>query len=144
VVHAIDSFVVRDIRVEGLQRIAPGTVFNYLPVRVGDTLTESAGARQSRRCSRPVLPGRAPGTQRQTLVVHVAERPSIDSIIISGTKDIDDKTLKQGLKTSAWPRPGVQQLAARQDRAGAQAPVLQPRPLRVSVKTTVTPLERNR
>ena len=99
VVHAIDSFVVRDIRVEGLQRIAPGTVFNYLPVRVGDTLTEAAGREaiqalfktgffQDVRLER----------SGNTLVVHVAERPSIDSITISGTKDIDDKTLKQGLK----------------------------------------------
>ena len=37
---AFDPFVVRDIRVEGVQRTEPGTVFSYLPVKVGDTLTE--------------------------------------------------------------------------------------------------------
>ena len=38
--HAADSFVVKDIRVEGLQRVEPGTVFSYLPVQVGDTFNE--------------------------------------------------------------------------------------------------------
>ena len=37
---AFDTVVVRDIRVEGIQRTEPGTVFNYLPVRAGDTFTE--------------------------------------------------------------------------------------------------------
>ncbi|MEK7696968.1 MAG: hypothetical protein AAB346_02405, partial [Pseudomonadota bacterium] len=44
-VHAADSFVIRDIRVEGLQRIAAGTVFNYLPVRVGEALPVVVGLR---------------------------------------------------------------------------------------------------
>lgn len=146
VVHAIDSFVVRDIRVEGLQRIAPGTVFNYLPVRVGDTLTESAGREaiqalfktgffQDVRLER----------SGNTLVVHVAERPSIDSITISGTKDIDDKTLKQGLKDVGLAEGRVfnsslldkteQELKRQYFSRGRYG---------VSVKTTVTPLERNR
>ena len=43
-VHAADSFVVKDIRVEGLQRVEPGTVFSYLSVQVGDTFTEEKGA----------------------------------------------------------------------------------------------------
>ena len=41
---AADSFVVKDIRVEGLQRVEPGTVFSYLSVQVGDTFTEEKGA----------------------------------------------------------------------------------------------------
>ena len=45
--HAIETFVIRDIRVEGLQRIAAGTVFNYLSLKVGDTLTEDS-ARDAR------------------------------------------------------------------------------------------------
>ena len=43
-VSAADSFVVKDIRVEGLQRVEPGTVFSYLSVQVGDTFTEEKGA----------------------------------------------------------------------------------------------------
>jgi outer membrane protein insertion porin family len=41
---AADPFVVKDIRVEGLQRVEPGTVFSYLPVRVGETFTDDKGA----------------------------------------------------------------------------------------------------
>mgnify|MGYP003911623099 CR=1 FL=1 len=41
---AADPFVVKDIRVEGLQRVEPGTVFGYLPVRVGETFTDDKGA----------------------------------------------------------------------------------------------------
>ena len=46
-------FVVKDIRVEGLQRTEPGTVFSYLPVKVGETMNEREGAR---RAARPVTP----------------------------------------------------------------------------------------
>ena len=41
--HATDSFVIKDIRVEGLQRVEPGTVFSYLPMQVGDTFTDEKG-----------------------------------------------------------------------------------------------------
>ena len=40
---AVEPFVIKDIKIEGLQRTEPGTVFNYLPVQVGDTMTEEIG-----------------------------------------------------------------------------------------------------
>ena len=43
-VQAADSFVIKDLRIEGLQRVEPGTVFSYLPVRVGETFTDDKGA----------------------------------------------------------------------------------------------------
>ena len=46
---AFDPFVVRDIRVEGIQRTEPGTVFNYLPVRAGDTFTEEQATEAVRK-----------------------------------------------------------------------------------------------
>jgi outer membrane protein insertion porin family len=42
--QAAESFVVKDIRVEGLQRVEPGTVFSYLPIQVGETFTQAKGA----------------------------------------------------------------------------------------------------
>jgi len=42
--HAVDQFTIEDIRVEGLQRITPGTVFNYLPMKVGDTFDDTRSA----------------------------------------------------------------------------------------------------
>jgi outer membrane protein insertion porin family len=144
--QAIEDFVVRDIRVEGLQRIAPGTVFNYLTIKVGDSLTElnardaiaqlfKTGFFQDVRLER----------SGNVLVVHVTERPSIDSIQISGTKDIDDKTLLKSLKELGLAEGRVfnsslldkteQELKRQYFSRGRYA---------VSVKTTVTPLERNR
>ena len=43
-VHALEPFVVKDIRVEGIQRTEAGTVFSYLPIKVGETLTEEKAA----------------------------------------------------------------------------------------------------
>src|SRR4030065_145558 len=90
---AIENFLVKDIRVEGLQRIAPGTVFNYLPIKVGDSLTElnarnpiaalfKTGFFQDVRLER----------SGNVLVVYVTERPSAERIKISGTKGVDDET----------------------------------------------------
>jgi len=144
--QAIENFFVKDIRVEGLQRIAPGTVFNYLPIKVGDSLTEvsardaiaalfKTGFFQDVRLER----------SDNVLVVHVAERPSIDSIKISGTKEIDEKTLLKSLKDLGLAEGRVfnkslldkteQELKRQYFSLGRYA---------VNVKTTVTPLERNR
>ena len=144
--YAIESFVVRDIRVNGLQRIAAGTVFNYLPVKVGDTLTED-GARDAIRALFKTGFFKDVRLERsgETLIVHVEERPSIDSIKISGTKEIDEDTLKKGLKEVGLAEGRVldssildkteQELKRQYFSRGRYA---------VQVKTTVTPLERNR
>jgi outer membrane protein insertion porin family len=145
-VQAIENFLVKDIRVEGLQRIAPGTVFNYLPIKVGDNLTEvsardaiaalfKTGFFQDVRLER----------NGNVLIVHVAERPSIDSIKISGTKELDEKTLLKSLKDIGLAEGRVfnsslldkteQELKRQYFSLGRYA---------VNVKTTVTPLERNR
>lgn len=146
VVQAIESFVVKDIRVDGLQRIAPGTIFNYLPVKVGDTLTEDS-ARQAIQAlfKTGFFEDVRLERSENTLVVHVTERPSIDSIQIRGTKDIDEKTLKQGFKDIGLSEGRVfnsslldkmeQELKRQYFGRGRYS---------MTVKTTVTPLERNR
>jgi outer membrane protein insertion porin family len=93
------DFVVRDIRIEGLQRISEGTVYNYLPVNIGDHLT----AQRERESIRALY---ATGFFRDvelrrdgdTLVVAVAERPSIESIDIKGNKDIKTEDLQKPLR----------------------------------------------
>jgi outer membrane protein assembly factor BamA len=50
----MDPFTVKDIRLEGIQRVEAGTVFSYLPVKVGETMTDDKARKRSRRCSRPV------------------------------------------------------------------------------------------
>jgi outer membrane protein insertion porin family len=93
------DFVVRDIHIEGLQRITEGTVFNYLPVNIGDHLT----AQREREALRALY---ATGFFRDvelrrdgdTLVVAVSERPSLESIDIKGNKDIKTEDLQKSLR----------------------------------------------
>ncbi len=144
--QAIENFFVKDIRVEGLQRIAPGTVFNYLPIKVGDSLTE-ANARDAIAALFKTGFFHDVRLERSgdVLIVHVAERPSIDSIKISGTKEMDEKTLLKSLKDLGLAEGRVfnnslldkteQELKRQYFSLGRYA---------VNVKTTVTPLERNR
>ena len=93
------GFTVRDIRIEGLQRISEGTVYNYLPVNVGDQLDQ-------RRVGEALRALFATGFFRDieirrdgdTLVVAVLERPSIESLEIKGNKDIKTEDLQKSLR----------------------------------------------
>jgi outer membrane protein insertion porin family len=93
------SFIVSNIRVEGLQRISEGTVFNYLPVNIGDRLTpqrvrEAVRALYATNFFRDVQL-RRDGTD---LVVVVLERPAIESFEITGNKEIKTEDLQKSLK----------------------------------------------
>ncbi|MFM8333563.1 MAG: outer membrane protein assembly factor BamA [Candidatus Methylumidiphilus sp.] len=93
------SFVVRDIRVEGLQRISAGTVFNYLPVRVGDSFGEEDSAALIKALFKTgFFKDVRVGRERDTLLVSVEERPSIASVKIDGNKDISADDLNKALK----------------------------------------------
>ena len=94
-----EPFVIQDIRVEGLQRISPGSVFAALPVGVGDTVDVYAvrAAAKSLFASGnfdDISIARDGGV----LVVVVAERPSISEITIDGNKAIETEALLDGLK----------------------------------------------
>jgi outer membrane protein insertion porin family len=93
------EFTVGDIRIEGLQRITEGTVYNYLPVNIGDRL-------DNRRVDEALRALYATGFFRDveirrdggTLVVAVLERPSIESFTITGNKDIKTEDLEKSLR----------------------------------------------
>ena len=95
-----DEFTVGDIRIEGLQRISEGTVYNYLPVNIGDRL-------DARRVEEALRALYATGFFRDVeirrdggaLVVAVRERPSIESFTISGNKDIKSEDLEKSLRS---------------------------------------------
>ena len=143
---AFDPFVIRDIRVEGVQRTEPGTVFSYLPVRVGDRITDE-------KASEAVKALFATGffrdvrleVERDVLVVYVEERPAIASVDITGAKEFDKDTLKrvmreQGLAESrifdrAVLERAEQELKRQYLARGRYA---------ARVSSTITPLERNR
>jgi outer membrane protein insertion porin family len=92
-------FVVGEIKIEGLQRIAEGTVFNYLPVNIGDDL-------DSRRLGEAIRALYGTGFFRDvelrreggTLIVAVSERPTIESFTIKGNKDIKTEDLERSLR----------------------------------------------
>jgi outer membrane protein insertion porin family len=93
------DFTVSDIHIEGLQRISEGTVYNYLPVNVGDRLTpqrvrEAIRALYQTGFFRDVQMRR----EGNTLVVVVLERPSIESFEITGNKDIKTEDLQKSLR----------------------------------------------
>jgi outer membrane protein insertion porin family len=91
---ALDPFVISDIRVEGLQRISEGTVFNYLPLDAKELLTAAKG-RQAIRALFKTGFFNSIDLEREgnILVIVVAERPAIARIILSGNKAIKDDDL---------------------------------------------------
>ena len=96
---ALADFTVGDIKVEGLQRVSEGTVYNYLPVNIGDHLTpqrvrEAIRALYATGFFRDVQLRR----EGNTLIVVVLERPSIESFEITGNKDIKTEDLQKSLR----------------------------------------------
>jgi len=95
---AFTPWVVRNFRVEGAQRIAEGTIYNYLPINIGDTIDEQ----RLREAGRAIFQTgffqdfefRKDG---DTLVIVVLERPTIAEFKFSGNKDIKDDDLKKSL-----------------------------------------------
>lgn len=97
--HAADAFTIEDIRIEGLQRISAGTVFNYLPVKVGDSFDQRQSAESIKSLFKTGFFKDVRIEQEgATLVVIVEERPSISRIALEGNKDISSDDLKKALK----------------------------------------------
>ncbi|QWD12628.1 outer membrane protein assembly factor BamA [Polynucleobacter paneuropaeus] len=98
--HAADSFVIKDIRLEGLQRVEPGTVFSYLPVQVGDTFTEEKGADAIRALYETgFFRDVQIQAQGDVLIVIVEERPTISRIEFTGMKEFDQEIVRKSLKS---------------------------------------------
>lgn len=94
-----DAFVVRDMRVEGLQRISEGTVFNYIPINIGDRvddirIQEAIRALYGQKLFDDIEMRR----DGDTLVIAVRERPSIEDFTIEGNKDIKTEDLMESLR----------------------------------------------
>lgn len=98
-VTAAETFTIEDIRVVGLQRLTPGTVFNYLPVEVGDTFTDQISVQAARALfGTGFFDDVRLERDGNVLVIKVKERPAIGSIEISGNEDIKTEDLMDGLK----------------------------------------------
>ncbi|MBI4005091.1 MAG: outer membrane protein assembly factor BamA [Gammaproteobacteria bacterium] len=143
---AAQEFVIEDIRVEGLQRLTPGTVFNYLPMKVGDTFDDERSAEAVRALFKTGL-FEDVRLERDggVLVFIIKERPAIGSITLNGNKDIRTEDLLDGLKQIGFAEGRVfnqsqldkleQELRRQYFSLGKYA---------VGIESTVTPLENNR
>jgi len=145
-VVAMEPFVVKDIRVEGIQRTEAGTVFSYLPVKVGDTLNDEQSAAAIRALfATGFFTDVSLKTESGVLVVIVRERPSVASVEINGVKDIPKDQLRDNLKFVGLAEGRIFDKAAleKSENELKRAYVARGR-YGVSIKTTVTELERNR
>ena len=94
-----DQFIVENIKVNGLQRISAGTVYNYLPVNVGENFPFSkAGSAIKELFKTGFFKDISLEKEGSTLVVNVVERPSIAKIIFEGNKDLSSDDLTSALK----------------------------------------------
>lgn len=96
---AAGDFVVKDMRVEGLQRISEGTVFNYLPINIGDTIDGTRIGEAIRSLyGQNLFDDIEMRREEDTLIIVVKERPSIESFTIDGNKDIKTEDLMESLR----------------------------------------------
>ncbi len=143
---AADPFNVRDIRVEGLQRVEPGTVFASIPFRVGDDYTEEKGAAAIRSLfALGLFKDVRIEVNGDVLVLIVEERPNIAAVEFIGTKEFDKDTLKKALKDIglAEGRPFDKALADRAEQELKRQYVNRSL-YGAEIITTITPAERNR
>src|SRR5947208_16432506 len=91
---AVDPFTVRDIRVEGLQRVEPGTIFASLPFRIGDQYNDEKGTAAIRALfGLGLFKDVRIEAQNDVVVVAVEERPTIAAIDFAGIKEFDKDAL---------------------------------------------------
>ena len=143
---AMEPFVIKDIKIEGLQRTEPGTVFNYLPVQVGDTMTEDKSAEAIKSLYRTgFFKDVRIEADQDILLITVQERPSIADIQFSGNKQFQTDKLKAGFESIGVATGLVydkSKLAFAETEIKKQ--YLAQGKYTATVKTSVSPLERNR
>ena len=143
---AIDSFTVRDIRVEGLQRVEAGTIFASLPVRVGDTYDDEKGTSAIQALfGLGVFKDVRIEVNGDILVVIVEERPTVADVEFAGVKEFDKDILKKALRDVglADGRPFDKALIDRAEQE-LKRQYINRSMYAAEVVTTVTPIERNR
>jgi len=143
---ALDPFAVRDIRVEGLQRVEAGTVFASIPVRVGDTYSDDKAAASIRSLfALGLFKDVRIEAKDGVMVVIVEERPTIADLEFSGTKEFDKDVLKKALRDVglADGRPYDKALVDKAEQE-LKRQYISRSMYAVEVVTTVTPIERNR
>lgn len=143
---AVEPFTLRDIRVEGLQRVEPGTVFASLPFRVGEQYSDDKGTAAIRSLfGLGLFSDVRLQVEGGVLVVIVEERPSVADVSFSGIKEFDEETIRRALRDVGLTdgRPYDKVLVDRAEQE-LKRQYLSRSMYAASVVTTVTPVERNR
>lgn len=143
---AVDPFTVRDIRVEGLQRVEPGTIFASLPFRVGETYNDDKGSTAIRALfGLGLFKDVRLEVSGDVLVVIVEERPTVANVDFVGTKEFDKDVLKKALRDAGISdgQPFDKALADKAEQE-LKRQYINKSLYGVEVVTTVTPIERNR
>jgi outer membrane protein insertion porin family len=143
---AVDPFTLRDIRVEGLQRVEPGTVFASLPFRIGDTFSDDQGSAAIRSLfGLGLFSDVRLQVEGDVLVVIVEERPTVADVSFSGVREFDNEVLRRALRDVGLTegRPFDRALADRAEQE-LKRQYLNRSMYAAAVTTTVTPIERNR
>ncbi|OYT91467.1 MAG: outer membrane protein assembly factor BamA [Burkholderiales bacterium PBB3] len=143
---AVEPFSVRDIRVEGLQRVEAGTVFASLPVKVGDIYSDDKATSSIRALfSLGVFKDVRIEVADGILIVIVDERPTIAEVSFAGTKEFDKDALTKALKDIGLTdgRPYDKALVDRAEQELKRQYITKGM-YATEVVTTVTPIERNR
>jgi outer membrane protein insertion porin family len=142
----MEPFVIKDIKIEGLQRTEPGTVFNYLPVQVGDTMTDDKSSEAIKSLYRTgFFKDVRIEADQEILLITVQERASIADIQFSGNKAFQSDKLKDGLKAMGLAEGQIydkSKLEFAEQEIKKQ--YLAQGKYTATVKTSASPLERNR
>ena len=143
---ALEPFVVKDIRVEGIQRTEAGTVFSYLPVKVGETMDDDLAAQAIKSLyNTGFFKDVRIEAENNVLIVTVQERSAIAQIDFSGNKSFPTDKMKEGLKQIGLAEGQIFD-KSQLDRAEQEVKrqYLSQGKYGATVKAVVSPLERNR
>lgn len=141
-----ENFIIEDIRVEGLQRISAGTVFNFLPVKVGDEMTDNDARGIIRSLYKSKYFNDVQLEQQDNiLVIKVQERPAISSIELVGNKDMDSGELLKSLRELGFGEGQVfEQAMLERVELELERQYFSRGKYGVAIESEVTPLSRNR
>jgi outer membrane protein insertion porin family len=143
---AFNPFVIKDIRVEGIQRTEAGTVFSYLPVKVGDTLTQDAASQAVKALfATGFFKDVKLEVDGDVLVVLLEERPAVASIEFVGLKAVKKEDMLKALKDMGLSESRIfDRSLLEQAEQELKKMFLAQGYYAVQITTTITPLERNR
>lgn len=143
---AVDPFTVRDIRVEGLQRVEPGTIFASLPFRVGETYNDDKGTTAIRALfGLGLFKDVRLEVSGDVLVVIVEERPTVAEVDFVGSQEFDKEALKKALRdVGIYDGQPFDKALADKAEQELKRQYINKSLYGAEVITTVTPIERNR